>query len=81
MRKFQIGLRPLPTTGSTGNSAGVPAPTYAVPIGEFPTTAGAIQADDADMVLVAALSAWPPCGGSIGMNGGMSSGMVCVFRW
>ena len=58
------------------NSVGVPASADAVQTAEFATTAGAVEEDDADMVLVATLSAWPPCEGSTGMDGGMDGGML-----
>ena len=43
---------------------------------EFETTAGAVEEDDADTVLLAALSAWPPCQGATAMGGGMDGGML-----
>ena len=58
------------------NPVDVPASADAVQTAEFATTAGAIEEDDADMVLVAALSAWPPCQGSTGMDGAMDGGML-----
>ena len=54
-----------------GNSVGVPASADAVQTAEVATTSSAVEEDDADMVLAAALSAWPPCEGSTGMDGGM----------
>ena len=58
------------------NSVGVPASADAVQTAEFATTASAVEENDADTVLVAALSAWPPCEGSTGMDGGVDGGML-----
>ena len=58
------------------NSVRVPASADAVQTAEFATTAGAVEEDDADTVLVAAFSALPPCHGSTGMDGGMDGGML-----
>ena len=58
------------------NYVGVPASADAVQTAEFETSAGAVDEDDADTVLVDALSTWPPCQGSTGMDGGMDGGTL-----
>ena len=58
------------------NPVDVTASADAVQTAEFETTAGAVEEDDADTVLLAASSAWPPCQGATAMDGGMDGGML-----
>ena len=76
VKKFQIGLGASPTVDLPDNCANVPVPIDAVQTAECASPSDAVEADDAATVLVAALSTWPPCEGSTGMDGGMDGGML-----
>ena len=58
------------------NCAGVSTSADAGQTANCAPPSDADAADDASTVLIAALSAWPPCQGSTGMDGAMDGGML-----